>query len=95
MSTTTIAEQISARFGDDGLNFRDREGWDLLCVLTQEKMTHVFNPGREAIRYIFADESVITVSGHAWDLGYLDCSCWQGAGHDDRYCEALKDETEE
>jgi hypothetical protein len=37
--------------------------------------------------HTFADGSVITVAGDAWDLGFPTCYCWQGAGHDDR-CDA-------
>lgn len=31
---------------------------------------------------VFPDESVITACGGAWDIGYLDCWCWAGYGHE-------------
>jgi hypothetical protein len=33
-------------------------------------------------RAIFPDGSVITASGGAWDIGYPECWCWQGNGHE-------------
>lgn len=47
---------------------------------------------RNAVRYQFRDGSVVTVAGDAWDIGYPDCSCWQGVGHDER-CEARANES--
>ena len=32
--------------------------------------------------YVFSDTSAISViEGIVWDIGYTDCTCWQGAGH--------------
>jgi len=35
------------------------------------------------LRYTFADGSVITCAGDAWDFGYSECYCWQDSGHAD------------
>ncbi len=100
MTTTTaaptIAQQIANALGNDGtqfctsptdetepLTFRDlveqhggasidwRDGWQTGDVR----------------RHTFPDDSVITVAGDAWDIGFDGCFCWQGDGHDDQ-CDA-------
>lgn len=86
----TLAAQIAARLGDDGQNFEAEDGRRLDDIARAAGA----NEEREAefIRYTFRDGSAITVqAGVAWDLGYADCYCWQGAGHSSE-CEARRSE---
>lgn len=82
----TAAQVISARFGDDGQRWTDAEGVHIEDVCAAEG-DRVRNDERDCTRYVFGDGSAITIAGGGWDLGYAECSCWQGEGHDDR-CEA-------
>ena len=34
-------------------------------------------------RLTFADGSVITIAGSAWDIGFTGCFCWEGCPDDD------------
>jgi hypothetical protein len=84
---TTIAEQASKIMGDDGSNWRTGDGRSLEDVCRGLGADVRVGGPDEGTRYVFADSSVITACGSGWDLGYLDCLCWQGAGHREG-CEA-------
>ena len=89
---STISQQIAGALNNDGqqwktrptddsdpLTFRDlveqhcgasidwRDGWQTGDVR----------------RYTFSDDSVITVAGDGWDLGFTGCYCWQECPDDD------------
>jgi hypothetical protein len=96
----TIAEKIAERFGNDGERWEDEKGENIaevcaqICDMNagvhQWKCTYV--PGItvcDSYRFVFDDGSVITMHGGAWDLGYRQCWCWEGAGHGDD-CEIRK-----
>lgn len=87
--TQTQADQIAARYQDDGQVFRDAEGIELTEALRKAGASVDRRDGSgDVVRYTLPDRSVITVAGDAWDLGYADCYCWQGAGHDKCSAEA-------
>jgi hypothetical protein len=75
----TTADLISGWLGNDGqcLETDDGQTLDSLC---DARAVNVTRDGDSA-RWVFDDGSVITAHGCAWDLGYRDCWCWQGAGH--------------
>ena len=80
----TTAEQIAKRFGDNGLSFTDSSGVTLddACHEIACRVRHPVDHGTR--RYLFSDGSAITIAHDAaWDLGYTDCWCWQGQGHDE------------
>ena len=77
------AEHVAHLLGDDG------QCWT--CDLgTLDDLVRLFDgivqprPGRSSDewRAIFPDGSVITASGGAWGIGYPECWCWQGNGHE-------------
>jgi len=79
---TTTAEKISDRYNNDGTNFTDAD--DVNIGQACEESTNIVYRHPEDTRdhrYVFADNSVITFMGEAWDIGYPNCWCWQGAGH--------------
>jgi hypothetical protein len=79
--TATTAEQIAARFHDDGQRWKDDQGIDLDTACAEAGGKRDSTGERMVYRWTFADGSVITAAGGGWDLGYPDCYCWQGAGH--------------
>ena len=80
----TTAEKIAARFDDDGLTTTDATGKSM-CEVCSDAGRVVRGQGvqQHLTQYIFADGSAITVADGAWDIGYTDCFCWRGEGHDD------------
>jgi hypothetical protein len=80
MDTKSIAEQISARFHDDGQRFEDADGHELDQVCA-EKAVRTDKRG-DPIRYEFDDDSVIVIAGDGWDFGIPGCAgcyCWPAA----------------
>jgi hypothetical protein len=79
--TPTAAELISAALGHDGTRWATPDGVTLDDLID-------LHGGRIDVSYdcwraVFADGSAITVSGGAaWDIGYADCWCWAGHGHE-------------
>lgn len=84
------AEKIAAMFGNDGQQWAtaDGESLDDACEAAGGVITYRDGWGTDTYKYTFADGSVITVAGAAWDFGYEDCWCWAGLGHDDEPCTA-------
>jgi len=84
----TTAERIARMFNDDGQCFDPANGLHISCVTIEdvcgwECRVKIDHKGSYASRYTFEDESVLIVTEGGWDLGHLDCWCWQGAGHSD------------
>lgn len=81
----TTAQKLSALLHDDGQTWHTDDGrlLDDWCEEEGARRESLDGHGTSVYRYTFKDDSVITVAGDAWDLGYLDCYCWQGAGHND------------
>ncbi len=81
-SNTTMAEQISARYDDDGQCWTDAQGIHLEAALRDAFARAELRPGTtDVTRWTLGDGSVITTAGDGWDYGYPDCWCWRGAGH--------------
>jgi len=83
----TTAQKISAQFDDDGSRFgaTNDDGeteFELACEAAGGRRTDAHDSNGR--RWQFADDSVITICGPAWDLGYADCYCWQGVGHSEK-----------
>lgn len=82
----TIAEQIAAALGNDGQQWETRDGIAFATLMHEQDANATWRDGwmvGDVVRYEFRDGSVITEAGDAWDIGYPDCFCWQGAGHSD------------
>ena len=82
----TIAQQIAAALDNDGQQWRTRptdESDPMTFTDLVERHGAYIQTWRDNSRFTFSDGSVITVAGSAWDLGFPDCYCWAGAGHDD------------
>jgi hypothetical protein len=78
-SVSTIAETISARFGDDGQNWTDDEGADIVEIVEDESVSDCRPRGGSDDIYFFADGSAIVVMHGGWDV--LDGEGRDGAGH--------------
>jgi hypothetical protein len=88
VEVTTSAQEISARFGDDGQRWTDADGVELEGVLDAD--AHTFGERNAAVpqRWQFADGSAIITTDAAWDLGVTDtddhdrrsCVCWSDDG---------------
>lgn len=79
----TSAEHIAHLLGDDGQCWTCDLGTmgDLVTKFDGTVQPRPDRPSDEW-RAIFPDGSVITASGGAWDIGYPECWCWQGNGHE-------------
>lgn len=73
----TIAETIATRYGNDGTQWNDDKEQHLSAVC-EEAGGIKETKDTEDFRYVFPDDSVITVCGAGWDLGFKDCWCWAG-----------------
>lgn len=51
------------------------------------KMSERTHPAANRIRWTFPDGSAITIVGDTWDLGFANCFCQQGHGHEPDNCE--------
>jgi hypothetical protein len=81
---STMAETISARYGDDGQRWTDADGVGLEPALRAAQARPELRPGTSDVtRWTLPDGSVITAAGDGWDYGYPACWCWRGAGHVD------------
>jgi hypothetical protein len=80
----TSAEDIARQMGHDGTRWRTDDGRTLDGLVQTFGGTVQHRPGRSSDewRAIFPDGSAITASGGAWDIGYPECWCWQGNGHE-------------
>lgn len=83
----TTAEKFAELMDNDGQNFEDFEDAldSLGCIRSEWKGDRRTPP----VRYTFADGSVVVEYDGCWDLGFSDCWCMRGAGHNDD-CEAKK-----
>jgi hypothetical protein len=81
----TTAEGIAAQFHNDGQRFETENGITIEDVLAETAIDEDYRDGRgtDTVRYTFRDDSVLTIAGDCWDLGYLGCFCSRGAGHDE------------
>jgi len=78
----SIAAQISHLFDDDGQHFTADNGIELSKICADfAGVQGTTRDSEHGERYVFPDDSVITIAGAGWDLGYPDCWCWQGTGH--------------
>jgi len=87
----TAAEAIARQLDDDGTRWRTEDGYTIDDLVRAFGGTVQHRSGRSSDewRAIFPDGSVITASGGAWDLGFPECWCWQGNGHEN--CTAGED----
>lgn len=82
----TTAQKISEQFKNDGQVFEDSNGNRVSDVCSAACLSEDWRDGYrvgDVVRYTFADQSVITISGDAWDFGCLDCYCWAEYPHHD------------
>jgi hypothetical protein len=79
------AEQIAEQLCMDGQVWETKtnQSLDDLCEAAHGVKTYKNCWGSDSYKYKFRDGSVITCHGAGWDLGYLDCWCWAGFGHDE------------
>ena len=84
----TTAQQIADALDNDGQQWRTRPTDDSEPVTFNELIEQRGGSSiswRDGWRtgdvrsHTFADGSVITVAGDAWDLGFPDCFCWAGS----------------
>lgn len=83
----TQAQEISARFHDDGQCWVDDAENDLddFCERYALAIHDRDGDGGSVTRYHFSDGSAIVVAGDAWDLGITgedrgSCTCWSEDG---------------
>ena len=78
----STAQKIADFFDNDGQYFETGE-FQLVDVCKKQSVRVDRRDTSSAVdgsqRYIFADDSAITVHEDAWDLGFVDCWCWQSA----------------
>lgn len=91
----TIAEQVSARFDNDGSQFLDKDGHALEDVVGELSILMVYGDGYAHVsdfcrRHHFLDGSVIVVWGDVWDVGFDGCWCGQTEGHKEHCSESQK-----
>lgn len=87
----TQAQTVAAIFGDDGQCWHIDEGEDgvdiiqtsidEMCERHGARREWRYGHGTDTYRWVWADGSVLTMAGAAWDFGYQDCWCWDGTGH--------------
>ncbi len=82
----SVADEIAARFHNDGTVWEDDSGAGLGFVCAMASVSQIAGVDPDHHRYVFEDMSAITICGAAWDLGYPDCMCWQGVGHSGTEC---------
>ena len=83
----STAEQISELLGNDGQQWATYEGESFQEVVARYQGKEEWRDGYrtgDVVRVTFPDNSVITVAGDAWDLGYPNCFCWQSC--QDEHC---------
>jgi hypothetical protein len=86
----TAADAVARQLGHDGTRWRTDDGYTIDDLVRAFGGTIEHHPGRDrdlgrygdVWRAIFPDGSVITASGGAWDIGFPECWCWQGNGHE-------------
>lgn len=90
-NSSTIAEQISEQFNNDGLCFQNNDK-DLSDILEKHCIDKMQSWSRGATRFEFSDGSAIVVAGECWDLGFYntECTCFKHEGHCNKYCELVE-----
>jgi hypothetical protein len=66
--TMTIAEQIATRFGNDGMQWEDKDGQNLADVCLEEARYHEQDWDKHLDRYEFADGTAIVLGESGWDI---------------------------
>ncbi len=87
----TAADAVARLLGHDGTRWRTEDGRTLDDLVQEydgmaENRDWRYSPDWKAV---FPDGSVITACGGAWDIGFPECWCWQGNGHEN--CSAGED----
>lgn len=80
-TTTTQAEQIAARFANDGMRFQNAAGENLDAVcdeIAAREWRDGYRTG-DVYRYRFTDGSAIVVDGDGWDVEGPEPFSWAGA----------------
>src|SRR3990170_4685873 len=78
----SLAELVARRMGDDGSRTTTQKGRTLdgearrACAVPERR-----GDGSGSVRWLFPDDSAITVVGGIWDIGCIDCWCWEGSDH--------------
>jgi hypothetical protein len=67
--TKNTAQQISARFADDGQRWSDATGQHIEDICENACMTTVTDGGASTATYEFRDGSSIVIMGGGWDIG--------------------------
>lgn len=80
MTMQTIAETISDALNGDGQVWTTADGATIDDLIRQHGGHHRQSDNIHA--YDFADGSTITIADGGWDIGYPDCYCWRGLGHE-------------
>ena len=75
----TTAQKIATRFHNHGQIFTDKFGKSIEDVCDGMAVTTEKEANWQ--KYIFKDDSIITIAGGGWDFGFSCCHGWQGAGH--------------
>ena len=83
------AHEVAARYGNDGQVWKDANDVWLTDACEEAGARTERNVERDLTRYIFSDDSVLTLAGGGWDFGYANCWCWDGVGHNPDTCEKL------
>ncbi len=90
-TSTTQAQTISERFGNDGQAWEDGDGVALVDALGTAGARCWSNRSDSTLRYQLPDGSAVIITGEAWDLGITDdpdpnavdrreCVCWSEDG---------------
>ena len=83
---TTTAQRISDALGNDGQCWTTAGGITFDTLVHSHRHLCEWRDGwhtGDVYRLTFLDGSIITVAGDAWDLGFSDCFCWEGAQNED------------
>lgn len=88
----TIAEKIAEQFNNDENCFEDKNGNNIEDVCREKEISisgsidesGYGNVDGEMLRFIFEDESVITIqNGYRWDFGCKHCFGWVSVEHEE------------
>lgn len=75
----TVAEKIAQDFGSDHGRFLSATAGNLTEVCLQQAVRIVEEFGKK--KFIFADDSAVTMGDGQWFVGYGDCFCNADHGH--------------
>lgn len=77
---TTTAELVASLLDDDGMQWKTSDGRSLEDLCQEHQASS--HRDDDVMAWNFPDGSTIVAAGAIWDLGYSDCYCWRGNGHD-------------